>query len=65
MTAAALHHTDLVVVGIGAAPDTSLAEAAGLRTGDGVLTDPRLRTSHPDIYAAGDVASGSSWPRCT
>jgi NADPH-dependent 2,4-dienoyl-CoA reductase/sulfur reductase-like enzyme len=57
VTAAALNDADLVVVGIGAVPETSLAEAAGLRTGNGVLTDPQLRTSHPDIYAAGDIAS--------
>ncbi len=55
--AAALNAADLVVVGIGAVPETSLAEAAGLRTGNGVLTDAQLRTSHPDIYAAGDVAN--------
>jgi NADPH-dependent 2,4-dienoyl-CoA reductase/sulfur reductase-like enzyme len=53
----ALSAADLVVVGIGAIPETSLAEEAGLRTGNGVLTDAQLRTSHPDIYAAGDVAS--------
>jgi NADPH-dependent 2,4-dienoyl-CoA reductase/sulfur reductase-like enzyme len=57
VTAAALSAADLVVVGIGAVPDTSLAEAAGLLTGNGILTDAELRTSHPDIYAAGDVAN--------
>jgi NADPH-dependent 2,4-dienoyl-CoA reductase/sulfur reductase-like enzyme len=57
VTAAALSGADLVVVGIGAVPDTALAEAAGLRTGNGVLTDTRLRTSRPDIYAAGDIAN--------
>lgn len=55
--AAALNAADLVVVGIGAVPETSLAEAAGLRTGNGVLTDAQLCTSHPDIYAAGDIAN--------
>jgi len=55
--ATALNAADLVVVGIGAVPDTSLAEAAGLRTGNGVLTDAQLRTSRPDIYAAGDIAN--------
>ena len=57
VTAAAFSAADLVVVGIGAVPDTSLAEAAGLLTGNGILTDAELRTSHPDIYAAGDVAN--------
>ncbi|HYT09055.1 MAG TPA: FAD-dependent oxidoreductase [Mycobacteriales bacterium] len=47
---------DTVVVGVGIRPDTRLAEAAGLAVDDGVLVDSGLRTSHPDIYAAGDVA---------
>jgi 3-phenylpropionate/trans-cinnamate dioxygenase ferredoxin reductase subunit len=48
---------DLVLVGVGAAPDTGLAEDAGLRLLNGVLTDSALRTSAPDVYAAGDVAN--------
>jgi 3-phenylpropionate/trans-cinnamate dioxygenase ferredoxin reductase component len=48
---------DVVVVGIGAAPNTGLAADAGLEVGNGVVTDAALRTSGPDIYAAGDVAS--------
>ncbi|WP_246609883.1 NAD(P)/FAD-dependent oxidoreductase [Nonomuraea rhizosphaerae] len=47
---------DLVVVGIGAAPEIGLAADAGLDVGSGILTDASLRTSHPDVYAAGDVA---------
>jgi len=47
---------DAIVVGIGVAPNTELAEAAGLEIGDGVEVDASLRTSDPDIYAAGDVA---------
>ncbi|GAA3475115.1 NAD(P)/FAD-dependent oxidoreductase [Nonomuraea roseola] len=47
---------DLVVAGVGAAPNVSLAREAGLEVGDGILTDAALRTSHPDVYAAGDVA---------
>ena len=35
----------------------SLARAAGLTVKDGIEVDPQLRTSRPDIYAAGDVAS--------
>jgi 3-phenylpropionate/trans-cinnamate dioxygenase ferredoxin reductase component len=46
-----------VVVGIGVVPRTGLAEAAGLAVGDGVLVDANLRTSAPEVYAAGDVAS--------
>ncbi|MFF4380846.1 NAD(P)/FAD-dependent oxidoreductase [Kitasatospora sp. NPDC001547] len=48
---------DAVVVGIGIAPATGLAEAAGLEVDDGVKTDQHLRTSDPDVYAAGDVAN--------
>ena len=48
---------DAVIVGIGAAPQTRLAEAAGLDVRDGVVTDASLRTSDPAVYAAGDIAS--------
>jgi 3-phenylpropionate/trans-cinnamate dioxygenase ferredoxin reductase subunit len=48
---------DAVVVGIGAAPNTGLAERAGLDVDNGVLTDAALRTSDPAILAAGDVAN--------
>jgi 3-phenylpropionate/trans-cinnamate dioxygenase ferredoxin reductase component len=48
---------DLVLVAVGAAPRTSLAEAAGLATDNGVLVDARLRTSDPHVYAAGDIAN--------
>ncbi|MDX3529080.1 FAD-dependent oxidoreductase [Streptomyces sp. ID05-39B] len=48
---------DAVIVGIGITPNTQLAEAAGLETGNGVRVDAHLRSSHHDIYAAGDVAN--------
>ena len=48
---------DLVLIGVGAAPDTRLAESAGLQTLNGILTDASLRTSAPDVFAAGDVAN--------
>lgn len=47
---------DLVVVGIGAAPRTALAEAARLHVEDGVVVDPHLRSSHPQVLAVGDIA---------
>ncbi|MBB2671934.1 UNVERIFIED_ORG: 3-phenylpropionate/trans-cinnamate dioxygenase ferredoxin reductase subunit [Rhizobium esperanzae] len=48
---------DLVVSAIGVVPDIALAEASGLATGNGILTDAYLRTSAPSIYAAGDCAA--------
>jgi len=48
---------DVLVVGIGAAPNDALAAAAGLEVSGGVLTDAALRTSDPNIFAAGDVAN--------
>ena len=48
---------DVVIAGIGIEPNVGLAIAAGLnvRSG-GIVVDEMLRTSHRDIYAAGDVA---------
>jgi 3-phenylpropionate/trans-cinnamate dioxygenase ferredoxin reductase subunit len=48
---------DLVVVGIGAVPNTGLAADAGLEVGNGVVADAALRTSDTSIYAAGDLAN--------
>ncbi|MBB3407506.1 3-phenylpropionate/trans-cinnamate dioxygenase ferredoxin reductase subunit [Rhizobium sp. BK316] len=48
---------DLALVGIGARPNVELAEAAGLVIDNGVAVDDRLRTSAPDIFAAGDCCS--------
>ena len=47
---------DAVVAGIGITPNTALASAAGLRVEDGIVVDRHLMTSHPDVFAAGDVA---------
>jgi NADPH-dependent 2,4-dienoyl-CoA reductase/sulfur reductase-like enzyme len=48
---------DGVVAGVGIQPNIELANAAGLVVENGILVDEYLRTSHPDVYAAGDVAS--------
>lgn len=47
---------DVVVVGIGIVADVSIAESAGLVVDRGVLVDDSQRTSHPRVFAAGDVA---------
>jgi 3-phenylpropionate/trans-cinnamate dioxygenase ferredoxin reductase subunit len=48
---------DLAIVGIGITPATELAVAGGLAVDNGILVDAGLRTSDPDIFAAGDVAN--------
>ena len=48
---------DFVVVGVGIAPNTDLAEAAGVAVENGITTDARGQTSVPGIWAAGDCAS--------
>jgi 3-phenylpropionate/trans-cinnamate dioxygenase ferredoxin reductase subunit len=53
---------DVVVIGVGATPNVGLAEVAGLDVrpaaqGGGVVVDGTLATSHPDVFAGGDVAS--------
>jgi 3-phenylpropionate/trans-cinnamate dioxygenase ferredoxin reductase subunit len=48
---------DAVVIGVGITPAVDMAQAAGLAVDNGVLVDAALRTSDPDIYAAGDVAN--------
>jgi len=47
---------DAVVAGLGIIPNTAIAEAAGLAVENGICVDDRLRTTSPDIFAAGDVA---------
>jgi 3-phenylpropionate/trans-cinnamate dioxygenase ferredoxin reductase subunit len=48
---------DFVVVGVGVQPRARLAADAGLRVDNGILADEHLRTSAPDVFAAGDVAN--------
>jgi len=48
---------EVLVAGLGITPAVELAEQAGLPVDNGVLVDEFCRTSHPDVYAAGDVAN--------
>ena len=48
---------DTVVTGIGIEPNADLAKSSGLSVGNGIIVNEMLRTSDPDIYAAGDVAN--------
>ena len=49
--------TDAVLAGIGAIPNTRLAEDAGLDCNNGIVTDQYCRTANPYILAAGDCAN--------
>jgi 3-phenylpropionate/trans-cinnamate dioxygenase ferredoxin reductase component len=45
---------DVVIAGVGALPETSLAAGAGIEIGDGIIVDSRFATSAADVFAAGD-----------
>ena len=49
-------NVDAVVVGVGVTPNVELAREAGLSVAGGVLVDSKLVSSHPDVYAVGDIA---------
>jgi len=48
---------DVVILGVGMAPEDGLARAAGLEVDNGVHVDQAQRTSAPGVFAAGDVAA--------
>lgn len=48
---------DAVIVGVGALPNTELAETAGLAVQNGIVVDRNFRTSDPHVFAAGDCCS--------
>jgi NADPH-dependent 2,4-dienoyl-CoA reductase/sulfur reductase-like enzyme len=50
---------DGVIAGIGILPNVDLAQSAGIEIDNGILVDEMLRTNHPDIFAAGDVADST------
>ena len=45
---------DLLLLGIGAVPETALAEAAGLECADGIVVDAYMQTSDERVLAVGD-----------
>ncbi|MBC7235713.1 MAG: NAD(P)/FAD-dependent oxidoreductase [Chloroflexi bacterium] len=47
---------DLLILGIGVRPNVRIAQEAGIQVNRGIVVDEYMRTSEPDIYAAGDVA---------
>lgn len=49
-------HADFACLACGIAPRLDLAEQAGLDVDDGLVVDEQLRSSHHDIYGAGDIA---------
>jgi len=53
--------SDMLIVGKGVEPNSELARAAGLKVNYGVLVDDYCRTSHADVYAAGDTAEGKDF----
>ncbi|WP_420325837.1 NAD(P)/FAD-dependent oxidoreductase [Mameliella sp.] len=48
---------DAVIAGVGARPETALAEAAGITVDNGIVVDGQFRTSDPNIFAAGDCCN--------
>src|SRR5205807_7593198 len=56
-TTQALVASDIVVAGLGIQPSVELAEQAGVLVENGIVVGEFCRSSHPDVYAAGDVAS--------
>jgi NADPH-dependent 2,4-dienoyl-CoA reductase/sulfur reductase-like enzyme len=52
-----LLRVEAAVAGLGVTPNVALAEQAGLEVDNGIVVDAQLRSSDPDIWAAGDVAN--------
>ncbi|MBB3593455.1 3-phenylpropionate/trans-cinnamate dioxygenase ferredoxin reductase subunit [Rhizobium sp. BK529] len=59
LTDGSMVQAQLVISAIGVMPEITLAQDAGLATGNGILTDTHLRTSAANIFAAGDCAAVS------
>lgn len=52
---------DLLLVAAGVRPVKEYLEGSGIRADEGILVDRRMRTSAPDVWAAGDVAQAASF----
>jgi len=48
---------DFVCIGVGIIPNVEMAQEAGLEVGNGIVVNEFLQSSHPDVYAAGDIAN--------
>ena len=51
----------LAVIAVGVRPSIELVKDAGIKTNRGIIVDDQMRTSEPDVYAAGDVAEASDF----
>ncbi len=54
LTEGGMIEADVVIAGVGAVPETSLAAEAGIEADDGIVVDAHFATSAPDVFAAGD-----------
>lgn len=55
-TDGAVYDADVVIAGVGIAPDVAVATSSGIDIGNGVVVSERCETSIPGVFAAGDVA---------
>ena len=53
---------EMVIISAGVRPNLEMAESLGLDQDKGIVVDEQLRTSIPDVYAAGDVAAFKGMP---
>jgi NAD(P)H-nitrite reductase large subunit len=56
----------MVIIAIGVRPRTDLVNGTGIKVNRGIIVDREMATSHPDVYACGDVAEAFdvTWGEC-
>lgn len=56
-------HADMVILSVGVRPETAIARACGIKTNSrgSIVTDSRMRTNIPDIYAVGDAVETENY----